>query len=71
MATLSEKPLYARVDLVRTSKNTFALMELELIEPCLYFRFDTESAQKFANCIDVYWTNRKTAPNKGFGVSGA
>src|SRR5699024_3332902 len=34
---IQPKPLYTRIDLVRTSDNTFALMELELIEPSLYF----------------------------------
>lgn len=57
MASLSETPLYARVDLVRTSENSFALMELELIEPCLYFRFGAESAEDFAACIDDFWKN--------------
>jgi glutathione synthase/RimK-type ligase-like ATP-grasp enzyme len=58
MKTLSETPLYARVDLVRTPQNTFALMEFELIEPCLYFRFDARSARNFARCIDRYWVKR-------------
>lgn len=48
---LDKAPLYARVDLLRTPQNSFALMELELIEPCLYFRFDADSAGKFAHCI--------------------
>lgn len=56
--TLSDIPLYARVDLVRTSVNSFALMELELIEPCLYFRFDEVAPVKFADCIDSLWVNR-------------
>ena len=58
MHNLPEIPLYARVDLVRTPQNSFALMELELVEPCLYFRFDTESARNFAQCIDRYYKNR-------------
>ncbi|NVJ85394.1 MAG: hypothetical protein HWE15_03765 [Algoriphagus sp.] len=57
MAALPQKPFYARVDLVRTPKNTFALMELELIEPCLYFRFDRHSPERFANLLDEYWKN--------------
>ena len=63
MSALSETPLYARVDLVRNSQNSFALMEIELIEPGLYFRFNAESAQKFANCINDYWKNLNTAYN--------
>jgi len=52
ISVLSETPLYARVDLVRTEHNSFALMELELIEPCLYFRFGEHSAMDFAKVID-------------------
>lgn len=59
MSALPETPFYARVDLVRTAQNSFALMELELIEPCLYFRFDDESPQNFANCIQASWNERK------------
>jgi len=33
---LNDVPLYARVDMLRTSQDTLALMELELIEPYLY-----------------------------------
>lgn len=51
MSALSEPPLYARVDLVRTRSNTFALMELELIEPSLYFRFAETASQMFAAAI--------------------
>ncbi len=49
---LPETPVYARVDMVRTKNNTFALMEIELIEPCLYFRFGTDSSEEFAKVID-------------------
>ena len=45
-------PLYARVDLVRTDHGSFALMEVELIEPCLYFRFSEQAASSFARTID-------------------
>jgi len=40
--------LYARVDLVRLADGSPALMELELIEPSLYFNMDAGSAQRFA-----------------------
>lgn len=55
MKSLPETPFYARVDLVRTASNSFALMELELIEPCLYFRFDEKSPALFAEMLDQYW----------------
>ncbi len=58
MNALGQQPLYARVDLVRTAQNTFALMELELIEPCLYFRFDKNAAKAFAECIHQTWNTQ-------------
>ena len=51
---LPEMPLYARVDLVKTATDTFALMELELIEPSLYFRLHPDSATAFAECLDKF-----------------
>lgn len=47
-AAIQPSPLYARVDLVRDEKDNFVLMELELIEPALYFRMDAESPRRFA-----------------------
>jgi glutathione synthase/RimK-type ligase-like ATP-grasp enzyme len=44
--------LYARVDLVRNDRREFMLMELELIEPALYFRMDAESPRRFAAALD-------------------
>jgi glutathione synthase/RimK-type ligase-like ATP-grasp enzyme len=55
---LDEPPLYARVDLVRTTKNRFALMELELIEPCLYFRFGEQSTTLFANAVSEMFATK-------------
>ena len=43
--------LYARADFVR-SHSAFLLMELELIEPALYFRMDSLSAERFARAFD-------------------
>jgi|WetSurMetagenome_2_1015567.scaffolds.fasta_scaffold01204_8 glutathione synthase/RimK-type ligase-like ATP-grasp enzyme len=45
-------PLYARTDLVRTKENDFALIELELIEPSLYFNMDSLSPERFANAFN-------------------
>lgn len=50
-------PLYARVDFVRDEAEDFALMELELIEPALYFRMDEESPKRFAKIFDD-WMNK-------------
>lgn len=44
-------PLYARVDLVRTTAGQFALMELELIEPVLYFQLDPAAPQRFVRAF--------------------
>ena len=51
MRVLDSQPLYARVDLVRLSSGGPALMELELIEPSLYFAFDGESPERFADAV--------------------
>ncbi len=52
MAALPVVPLYGRVDLVRGSSDEFQVMELELIEPALYFRMDADSAKRFARILD-------------------
>jgi len=50
--SLPVPPLYTRVDLVRLDSGSYALMELELIEPSLYFRTDPESPRRFARAFD-------------------
>lgn len=50
-------PLYARIDFVRDASSEFALMELELIEPALYFRMDEEAPERFAKVFNN-WMNR-------------
>jgi len=52
-------PLYSRIDFVRLSDKTYALMELELIEPSLYFNMDPESPERFARIFDE-WIKQKT-----------
>jgi hypothetical protein len=52
--SLPEIPLYGRVDLVRMDKDQFALMELELIEPSLYFRMDPGAAGRFVRILDCW-----------------
>jgi glutathione synthase/RimK-type ligase-like ATP-grasp enzyme len=44
-------PLYARVDLVRDNNGQLAVMELELIEPELFFRFHPAAAGWTADAI--------------------
>lgn len=46
-----ETPLYARVDLIRDEKNEPVVLELELIEPSLFFPFAGGSAQRFAAAV--------------------
>ena len=43
--------LYGRVDLVTNNQGKLAIMELELIEPELFFRFHTSSARALADLI--------------------
>lgn len=51
LAAVREPLLYARVDLVRGGSGEFQLMELELIEPALYLRMDSEAPAGFARAI--------------------
>ncbi len=55
---LKPEPLYSRVDLVRTDSG-FALMEVELIEPSLYFNMDPASPLRFALAFDKWMTPEK------------
>ena len=57
-------PLYARVDLLRDTGGGFLLMELELIEPALYFRTDHFSAERFADAF-VHWYEANTLRSEG------
>lgn len=51
MSSVSDDLLYARVDLV-PYENHYALMELELIEPALYFRTNADAAKNFSKALD-------------------
>jgi len=59
MARLQPEPLYARADYVRTEDDDFALMELELIEPSLYFNMDPESPRRFARIFDRWMEEKR------------
>jgi hypothetical protein len=50
IATLENDLLYARVDGIIID-NQFHLMELELIEPDLYFEFGEDISQRFAASV--------------------
>ena len=43
-----DTPLYARVDLIRDQHGDPVVLELELIEPSLFFPFAPGSAERFA-----------------------
>ncbi len=52
LATLAEVPLYARVDLVARECGGPQLMELELIEPELYFRCCAPAGERFVEAFE-------------------
>ena len=47
-------PVYARCDFIRGPDGRFLLMELEVIEPSLYLRMDSEAPKRFARAFDAY-----------------
>jgi len=49
---INPTPLYARLDFVRNKNNEFCVMEVELIEPSLYFNMDPQAAERFARVLD-------------------
>jgi len=51
LGMMNPQPVYVRADYVRQSGDRFLLMELELIEPSLYFRADPSSASRFARAL--------------------
>ena len=51
VAACSQTPLYARVDVVRDESDALSLMELELVEPELFFRFHPPAADLLAAAI--------------------
>lgn len=50
LSSLNEVPVYARVDLVMEN-DKYLLMELELIEPELFFRFSKDAMDLFARAV--------------------
>ena len=53
LEAMPAQALYARVDLVR-QENEWAIMELELIEPSLYFNLDLASPARFVKALLSY-----------------
>ena len=58
LRALGETLLYARVDIVILDDGSPAVMELELIEPSLYFSYDCDSPRQFAEALNEMWTRR-------------
>jgi glutathione synthase/RimK-type ligase-like ATP-grasp enzyme len=58
LSHINEPLLFARVDVVPMN-NDFALMELELIEPSLYFRKDPGSPARFVEALDKFQNPNK------------
>lgn len=59
LSVLPEIPVYARVDLIPDGKGQVLLMELELIEPSLFIRFDEEASARFADVLDNLLQQRR------------
>ncbi len=51
IAACHPTPFYARVDLVRDNNDELAIMELELIEPEMFFRFNKLAASELAKAV--------------------
>ena len=51
VALVEPLPVYVRADFVRGDDEHFLVMELELIEPSLYLRYDPGSAARFAKAL--------------------
>ncbi len=51
VAACDPQPVYARVDTVRNHEHELAIMEIELVEPELFFRFNRSAAISLAESI--------------------
>ncbi len=54
MKALPKQPLYARVDFA-SGNSSYFLMEVELIEPSLYFNMDSGSPERFTGAFIQMW----------------
>lgn len=54
MAACEPVPLYGRVDMIVDNQGKLAIMELELVEPELFFRFHRPAASQLAKAIRHY-----------------
>lgn len=51
---LKAPTLFHRVDVVKNSNNEMEIMEVELVEPSLYFRTHKEAPQNFVNALNSF-----------------
>jgi glutathione synthase/RimK-type ligase-like ATP-grasp enzyme len=51
LAVAPRRPVYARVDMARLPDGRLALMELEAVEPDLYFAFAPDGGEAFARAV--------------------
>jgi glutathione synthase/RimK-type ligase-like ATP-grasp enzyme len=51
-ARITPAPFQARIDLVRLTNGALAVMEVELIEPSMYFRMHERAPANFANALE-------------------
>lgn len=57
LRALPSRALYARVDLIETPGRGPELVELELIEPSLYFRTDPLAPRRFADALNAWFAS--------------
>ena len=50
-AWILPRPLYARIDLIRTEEHGLLVLELELVEPALYLRHSRDYTAAFADAV--------------------
>jgi glutathione synthase/RimK-type ligase-like ATP-grasp enzyme len=66
LGALDSVPLYARADFVRANDSRgFWLTELELIEPSLYLRMDTDAPERFAQALHERASNAAVSSGEG------
>ncbi|MEM6470094.1 MAG: hypothetical protein AAF802_11105 [Planctomycetota bacterium] len=60
IGVIGQTLLYARVDVVFLDDASPVVIELELIEPSLYFPYDDESPARFAEALDTMWSEGRS-----------
>jgi hypothetical protein len=63
MSLVDPMPVYTRADFVRDADGRFLVMELELIEPSMYLRMDSEAPLRFAEAFNEYVERNGGAAN--------